>query len=219
MVQTIFDRIKEGKLISSYSLKKKVKNYSKDTQMICLKNQVLIIHGPIGSGKTSKANEISEKAILMGYSVYGLLSLRVIQNNVTIGYDGLNLRTGSSFSLVRLRSLSKSDDWENIGPWKYAFNKEGFKKANKLLSRAASEHPNKKLIIIDEFGHIELIGRGIYQGFKDVIGSISEREKVVILCRTDKFENVLKFLHKDIKVMVISSSDPMFWNKVTDYFI
>lgn len=187
--------------------------------MNCEKAQVLIIHGPVGSGKTSRAKEVAEKAVSMGYIVFGLLSLRVIQEGETVGYNALNLKNGVSFSLVRLRSLTDSDDWEKIGNWKFSFSKEGFKKANEILSSAVHEHSKRKIIVIDEFGHIELLGRGIYQGFKEAINSINEGNKVVILCRTDKLERVRKLLNYDIQVVIIASSDPMFLEKVTDRFI
>ena len=183
------------------------------------KAQVLIIHGPVGSGKTTKAMELKQRVVSRGYQISGLLSLRVIQNDETIGYNVLNLKTGVSFNLVRLRSLADSDDWEKIGPWKYAFSKEGFKTANIILGLAAYGLSRKEVVFIDEYGHIELLGRGIYQGLMNMLSSIREGSKVVIVCRTDKLENLLNLLGKDIKVFVLSSSDTDFWEKVTDYFI
>jgi nucleoside-triphosphatase THEP1 len=183
------------------------------------KAQALIIYGPIGSGKTSKAKELTDIARVKGYTVDGVLSLRVIKDDETIGYDGLDLKTGTSFDLVRLRSLATSEDWESIGRWKYSFSREGFKKANEILFRAASESSKNKIIIADEFGHIELLGLGIYKGVKETISSIKKGFKIVVICRTDNTENVCEMLPKNIKVIKISAQHPSFWDKITDCFI
>jgi nucleoside-triphosphatase THEP1 len=187
--------------------------------MTCLEAQVLIIYGPIGSGKTNRAIELVENAREAGYTVLGLLSLRVIQNGETIGYDGLDLESNRSFSLVRLKKLVDSEDWESIGKWKYAFSKKGFKHANDLLTRAASNSFSKKMIIFDEYGHIELLGRGIYPGFKHIVETLNQGGKLVVLCRDKKVNNLVNQLPKSTTILKVSTNCEEFWLKIRDCFI
>lgn len=67
--------------------------------------QVLIVSGPIGSGKSKIAEQFASRAKDNGYQVYGIISKRVMVNGETIGYDGLDPQTGKTTQLVYHRDM------------------------------------------------------------------------------------------------------------------
>lgn len=97
---------------------------------------LIIIHGPLGSGKTATAKKIAKTAKERGIKVRGILAERLITGNETIGYNGLNLETGRREPLVKATYLADSQDWEYHGRPRYRFSKNGFKTANRNLVNA-----------------------------------------------------------------------------------
>ncbi|MCW4048656.1 MAG: AAA family ATPase [Candidatus Bathyarchaeota archaeon] len=182
--------------------------------------RVVIIHGQIGSGKTTRALELAENVKSKGQKVMGILSLRVLQGDETIGYMGVDLESGERFPLVILKTMIDSDDWRPIGEWKYAFSETGFRRANQVLSDAASKMTQDSVVFVDEFGHIELIGEGLASGVKQVVDSLVKGGKMVVLCRTDKIDAVLRFFEeKSAQVLVIEADRGDFLESLGDCFI
>jgi len=153
---------------------------------------LLIIHGAPGSGKTTTAEKLVQRAQAEGHDVGGILSLRVMRNGETIGYDAYNIRDGRRFPLVLSKKLVENDDWEEFGGLMYAFSKTGFHRVNEML-KAEADHMNPKTIVVaDEFGHLELKKKGIYPSLISLRDSINLGGVLAILCRTDKVDAVTR---------------------------
>ena len=152
----------------------------------------MIIHGEPGSGKTSTAEKLVQKAQAEGRDVGGVLSLRVMRNGETIGYDAYNIRDGTRFPLVLLKKMVKDEDWEEFGGLMYVFSKKGFKRVNQVLKAEADYLNEKTIVFADEFGHLELKKKGIYSGLISIRDSINHKGVLVILCRTDKVDAVTR---------------------------
>jgi nucleoside-triphosphatase THEP1 len=179
---------------------------------------VLIIHGERGSGKTSRTRDFVEKARSKGYTIRGVLSERILENGETIGYDCLDLGPGDNFPLVRLRNRVDSDEWELFGNLIFAFNRTGFRRANRLLKTAAMKMDDNTLIIVDEYGHLEKGKQGLYPGLLEVINSLDKGGRLIILCRTDKIDPLLGLL-TGIKILLMESDRDDFWESLGDSFI
>ena len=180
--------------------------------------QVLIVHGPIGSGKSNRAEQITDRAKVNGYRVYGVISRRVLRGTETIGYDAVYPQTGETQHMVYKASEVSGDEWKPLrGPFMY--NETAINKANDSLVEAAHLMDEKVLAVVDEFGHLEARGYGLYPGLSKVIESLPGGGKLLILCRTDKIDNVLRLFSLETKVLVMEANMRNFWDSLGDSFI
>jgi len=185
-----------------------------------LNRGTLIIHGPIGGGKTARALELAERARERDLRVMGVASLRVMEEGETVAYDGFDLSSGARFPLVLLANRADSPDWARLGPWKYAFSEPGFRRANALLADAASKMNERSLIVVDEYGHIETMGRGLYPGLVKAIGSLGGGGYLAVTCRTDKVDPLLQLLADEERRVLVHEADRHdFWAALGDSFI
>jgi nucleoside-triphosphatase THEP1 len=183
-----------------------------------LKPKALIIHGPIGSGKTQRALELTERARQNGYRVLGLVSVRVTVGGETTGYTGMDLASGARFPLVKLTSLAEGEGWRKLGEWKYSFSEAGFESANAILEDAAEALDDETMVVADEYGHIELQGMGIYRGVTRVAEALKRGGYMAVLCRTDNVNAVLEILPEEASVLVAEAEKPDFWDSLRDWF-
>jgi len=181
---------------------------------------VLIIYGPIGGGKTTRVLQLADKAREKGVQVGGVVSLRVVEDGETVAYDCLDLSSGARFPLVLLGERAGSADWVKLGPWKYAFSESGFSRANALLSEAATRMGERCLIIVDEYGHIEQLGRGLYPGLVKAVEALGGGGYLAVTCRTDKVDSLLRLLAgQERRVLVLEADRQDFWVALGDSFI
>jgi nucleoside-triphosphatase THEP1 len=183
-----------------------------------LKPKALIIHGPIGCGKTQRALELAERARHSGFRVLGLVSIRVTDGGETTGYTGMDLASGARFPLVELTSLAEGEGWRKLGEWKHSFSDAGFERANAILEDAAEALDDETMVVADEYGHIELQGMGIYRGVTRVAEALERGGYLVVLCRTDKVDAVVEMLPEEASVLVAEADCPDFWRSLRDWF-
>ena len=183
-----------------------------------MKPRALIIHGPIGCGKTQRALKLAERARQSGYRVLGLVSIRVTDGGETTGYTGMDLATGAMFPLVKLTSLAEGEDWRKLGEWKYSFSEAGFKRANTILEDAAEALDDETIVVADEYGHVELLGMGIHRGVARVAEALKRGGCLVVLCRTEKVDAVIDMLPQEAGVIVAEADRPGFWRSLRDWF-
>jgi nucleoside-triphosphatase THEP1 len=185
-----------------------------------LSPNVLIIHGPIGGGKTTRVFQLAEKAREKGMQVGGVASLRVVEDGETVAYDCLDLSSGARFPLVLLGERVDSSDWVRLGPWKYAFSEAGFSRANALLAEAAARMGERCLVVVDEYGHIEKLGRGLYPGLVKAVEALSGGVYLAVTCRTDRVDSLLQLLAgREQRVLVLEADRQDFWDALGDSFI
>ena len=183
-----------------------------------MKPRALIIHGPIGCGKTQRALELAERARQSGYRVLGLVSIRVTDGGETTGYTGMDLVTGAMFPLVKLTSLAEGEDWRKLGEWKYSFSEAGFERANTILEDAAGSLDDETVVVADEYGNVELLGMGIHRGVARVAEALKRGGCLVVLCRTEKVDAVVEMLPQEAGVIVAEADRPGFWRSLRDWF-
>ncbi len=183
-----------------------------------LQPQVLIIHGPVGSGKSNRGEQIADRARVNGYKVYGVISRRVLRDRETIGYDAYFLNTGETMQMVYKSPENKGEWWKPLrGPFLY--NEETFKQATDDLLEAAQLMDDRTLVVADEFGHLEARGFGLYPGLLKVVEALPGGGKLLIPCRSDKVDNVLKLFTGETKVLVMEANMKEFWTSLGDSFI
>lgn len=114
------------------------------------KRKVYIVTGKIGSGKTTLIQKLIRKFHDENIPLSGIYSARILENEITTGYDAVNISTGERFSFLRVQG---EENQQRIG--KFYIDAEGVQKGNAVLMNSTSE-----LIIIDEIGKLELEGKG-----------------------------------------------------------
>ena len=186
--------------------------------MFELTPQILIVYGLIGSGKSSRAEQIADRAKVKGYKVYGLISRRVMRNRETVGYDGFFPNSGETYKLVYKETEVSGDDWKPLRGH-FLYNEPAFQFANESLIEAAHMMDEKTMVIVDEYGHLEVSGYGLRPGLNKVIKALKGGGKLLILCRTDKIDNVLTLFHKETRLLLLESNRKGFWDSLGDSFI
>jgi nucleoside-triphosphatase THEP1 len=106
--------------------------------------------GPKHSGKTTSATEMVENLRTGGHSVGGILAPSLYRDGRLVGFDIVDVLSGRRGPLLR---LGRPGD---VGP--FVFEAEGVGLAQSAL--ASSYCRQSDLIVIDEFGPLELAGRG-----------------------------------------------------------
>lgn len=181
--------------------------------------QVLIVHGGIASGKTSRCDQIADYARENGYKVRGIISQKVMRDGETIGYDMVDLENGKARPMVYKGTEVQGDEWRPLrGPFLY--NEETFQEANKLLIEAAYAMDDRTLVVVDEFGHLEAKGLGVIPGLRAVVESMVSGGKLLVLCRTDKIDDVLGlFTQHETSLLVMDVSQGDFMESLADSFL
>ena len=183
-----------------------------------LNPQILIMHGPIGSGKSNRAQQIADRAKVNGYKVYGIIGRRVMKGRETIGYECFFPQTMETIPMVYRDTEVSGEEWQPLrGPFLY--NEQAFQKANDNLIEAAHLMDEKTLVIVDEYGHLEARGFGLYPGLIKVVEALQGGGRLLILCRTDKIDNVLSLFQNEAKILVLESNRKGFWDSLGDSFI
>jgi len=154
----------------------------------------VILHAPIGGGKTTTAQAAAERAKANGIKVKGILSKRVLNEGGCPSYDLLELDTGETMPLVKPAEKEPSEGWESYGNPKFVFSKRGLYSANLALDRAASEMRDGVVVFVDEYGRLESKRKGIHRGALMVAEALRRGGVAVFLCRDDKVHEVIELL-------------------------
>ena len=184
-------------------------------------SNVILVYGPIGSGKTRTCIDLAERLSSVNQNIVGILSKRVYRVGELLGYDCLDLESGHVFPLVRLRNQVCGPDWFNFRELKYAFSISGFKWANCILIRLSEGLNIPSIVFIDEFGRLESAGAGMYPGIVRVVESLKMHawNAAIFTCRTDLIEAVEELLTG--RAQNVSKCEPgdfeKLWNMIQEY--
>jgi len=118
---------------------------------------ILILTGPVHSGKTSLLKRTAAALMEQGIFVHGFLSESIWDKDQAIGYDLFNLQNKKSFPFIRKKG---EDEWEKIGA--YFFLPSGLDEAKRIIS----SHSPKKWLFVDEIGPLELLEKGLWPALK-----------------------------------------------------
>ena len=142
---------------------------------------MIILHGPIDSGKTTTLHKIIRLLKMSNIHTAGSLQKKVFINDESIGYDACLIPGHITFPLAR---LNYHPGWCKFG--KYYFSDEAFAKCAGHLE----ERRSAKVIIIDEIGPFELEGGGHYKFLHDIL--INSEFILVVTCRDEILDSVVR---------------------------
>ncbi len=122
-------------------------------ETIPMNNQIFIITGTQGSGKTTFLSKLITYLNAEGISIGGFIAHGFWKDNIRDCFELEDLQTGKKIILSQTKPI---DGWEKFR--RFYFNPEGFGFGEKILS--PDNLINTKLIAIDEIGPFELQGKG-----------------------------------------------------------
>jgi len=112
---------------------------------------IILWVGPKHSGKTTAAARLVHAARDGGFVVAGCLAPSVYANDLLLGFDVVNLRSGERAPLAR-RETGPGQDRQ------FRFLAEGLALGNEALDPTATQDAD--LILVDEYGPLELTFQG-----------------------------------------------------------
>lgn len=168
----------------------------------------VILHGPIGGGKTRTAETAAEWAKADGIKVMGILSRRVIDDGPDPSYNLMELDTGEVVPLVKPAGIGFAEGWETFGNPRFVFSQKGMYCANLALHRAAEEMRDGVVVFVDEWGRLESQRKGIHPGAVMVANALTKGGVAVFLCRDDKIGEVTDLLRgRAVRVFQLEAGD------------
>jgi len=138
------------------------------------------------SGKTTGAFKLVEAVRNEGFTVAGLLALSLYDNGKLVGFDACDLRSGKRASLARCRIKENEKE-------PFTFYPEGLKLGRSALSLAATKSAD--LVIVDEFGPLELDQRGWR---RDVDLLLASNNAIILLIVRLELVEAVRQLYKDV---------------------
>lgn len=154
-----------------------------------------LITGPTHSGKTTFLFEKVEFFKRIGFSCSGLLSPTRFSKGRRIGYDGMDIHSGEIFPLAR---IDGPPDRQKAG--RFFFDPDGLAKAKTAVSGIS----RADLTIVDEIGHLELRGSGLWS---EVLSLLKQPQVKWFVVRKSLANRFLERLGQETPVLQFSDTD------------
>jgi nucleoside-triphosphatase THEP1 len=169
---------------------------TKTQVMAVMRTKLILWMGEKHSGKTTRVAGLVETSRAEGFDVAGVLAPSVYQNGKLLGFDVLDLRNEVRAPLVR-RNIHGSKTV------RFTFLAEGLELGNTALS--AANAGSAGLIIVDEFGPLELDG----QGWRKNVDSLVDTSNalIVIVVRQELADRVQQ-LYRNSHSQKLRAAEP-----------
>jgi nucleoside-triphosphatase THEP1 len=159
-------------------------------------DKLVLWTGQKHSGKTTSAARLINTAREEGFNVAGLLAPSVYRDGELLGFDVIDLQNETRAPLARRKA-------EPGKTGKFEFLQSGLKLGNAALSDEATKSTN--LIVIDEFGPLELNGRGWRKSVDSLMDS--SNALILLVVRQELAESVLQ-LYADVPGYKLNAAEP-----------
>ncbi|HUS48373.1 MAG TPA: nucleoside-triphosphatase [Phycisphaerae bacterium] len=159
--------------------------------------RLILWTGPKHSGKTTAAASLARRARGEGFVVAGVLAPSVFAGAQLTGFDVVDLRTSRREPLARLEESGE----RTVGPFR--FTAEGLALGAGSLSAAATRGAD--LVVVDEFGPLELGGGG-WRAPVDAL--VREHAGVIVLVVREGLADRVRSLYASSAARTIRAADP-----------
>lgn len=157
----------------------------------------ILLTGKIGIGKTSVCEKIVERAKKNGFTCCGVLTRRLEEGGGNTGLLVEDISTGNKKVLAHRITDGKIP--KGIRFCNFIFIESAIEFAKKALFKRGD------LLVIDEFGYLELEGRGFKNALLAFKSEINKNSILVV--RNELKEEVSKLLGCDFKVFEVNQKN------------
>ncbi len=170
--------------------------------MVLMQNKLVLWTGKKHSGKTTAAAKLAQAARAEGFAVAGLLAPSTYRNGRLIGYDILELRNKTRTSLAQHKTDGNKTE-------RFTFAADGLKLGRSALSPAATKSAD--IIIVDEFGPLELRGDGWR---RDVDSLLASSNALILLVVRRELVDRVQELYAGVPSRILSALEPESIDKI-----
>lgn len=147
------------------------------------RGKICIVTGDIGAGKTACLKKTISGLKQNNISVSGIICERIIAGNDTIGYDVVDISTGTRWPF-----LSKTGENTQAKVGSYFINDSSFKIGEKRFRKC-----NTDVIVFDEIGKLELAGDGWAKSLKHTLNT--DYNCLLLTLRKDILDELINEFH------------------------
>jgi nucleoside-triphosphatase THEP1 len=177
-------------------------NTIKKQPMVSTRNKLVLWTGEKHSGKTTSVAKLVEIARGEGFNVAGLLAPSIYSNGELLGFDAVDLRNETRAPLAK-----RNTDTGKTG--QFTFLPEGLKLGNAALSATAAKSAD--LVIVDEFGPLELDGR-LWR--KNVDSLLASSGALILLVVRQELAGTVRGVYTDFPCRNLAATEPESIDKV-----
>lgn len=170
--------------------------------MPATQDRLILWVGEKHSGKTTGVAELVKIARAEGFNVAGVLAPSLYRNGRLMGFDVLDLRNERRAPLARRRM-----DPGKMYP--FAFVDDGMRLGNAALRREVKESAD--LVIVDEFGPLELSGRGWRSSVDFLLASMST---TLLLVVRRELVSLVRRVYANFRCWNVNAADPNSHNRI-----
>jgi nucleoside-triphosphatase THEP1 len=132
---------------------------------------ILVLTGPVHSGKTTFLRGLLPDLEASGVSVCGYLSITVMKEGEIVGYDLFDIKERQLTPFLRTYG---EDGWQKVGS--YFFLPRGLEAATSAILGSK----RGELLIVDEVGPMEIAGRGVWPALSQALSRFSSNCLLVV---------------------------------------
>ena len=169
-----------------------------------MKKKLVLWVGPKHSGKTTSVARLAQKAKKEGFNVAGVLAPSVYVGENLAGFEVADLRTDNKVSLA----TRKIDQNQQGG---FNLTRTGLEFGKNALSIEAIKAV--ELVIVDEFGPLELEGKGWRENVDLLFSAV---DALMLLVVRDQIADRVQDLYKDMLCLQLDAAEPRSVTKVIE---
>jgi len=171
-------------------------NTKKKKPMVSTRNKLVLWTGEKHSGKTTRAAKLVEIARGEGFNIAGLLAPSLYRDGELLGFDAIDLQNETRAPLAKRNTDAGKTE-------RFTFLPEGLKLGNAALSTTAAKSAD--LVIVDEFGPLELDGRGWRENVDSLLASSSA---LILLVVRQELADAVRQLYTDFPCRNLAAIEP-----------
>lgn len=164
--------------------------------------ELILWTGKKHSGKTTTVAKLVEIASSEGFNIAGVLAPSIYHNGTLVGFDALDLQDKTRAPLAR-RKINGGNNRS------FTFIAGGLKLGHDALSAGINESVD--LIIIDEFGPLELSGEGWRKNADSLMGYSNILKLLVV---RQELVDAVRQLYRDIPCLILAANKSKSIDKV-----